>query len=142
MVWKLWLFLKWIFAQLNGTITCFIDKLTCVFIVQFFKEWIWFFFNGVTYLTAIFLEWDLRGVGVRWTKVIKCVKSRFDDSLLLFWNLVQSLCKHKIFVSYTCLIYWEQNKLGYESHKFSGHVLLLNNVICSKHNMSIFYSVF
>lgn len=142
MVWKLWLFFKWVFAQLNGTITCFIDKLTCVFIVQFFKEWIWFFFNGVTYLTTIFSEWDLRGVGVRWTKVIKCVKSRFDDFLLLFWNLVQSLCKHKIFVSCTCLIYWEQNKLGYECHKFSGHVLLLNNVICSKHNMSIFYSVF
>jgi len=30
-------------------------------------------------LTAIFLEWDLRCVGARWTRVIKCAKSKFGD---------------------------------------------------------------
>ncbi len=71
--------MQWVFAQLSGIITCFVHELTCVFIVQLFKEGIWFFFNGVTYLTAIFLEWDFKGVGVGWTKVIKHAKSKFND---------------------------------------------------------------
>ncbi len=62
---------------MSGTITCFVHELTRVFIVKLFK--FWFFENGVTYLTIIFLEWDLRGVGVGWTRIIKCVKSRFSD---------------------------------------------------------------
>ncbi len=30
-------------------------------------------------MTTILLEWDLRGVGAGWTRVIKHVKSRFGD---------------------------------------------------------------
>jgi hypothetical protein len=36
-------------------------------------------------------------------------------------------------------VYWEQEKLRFESQKFFGHVLLPNNIICLEHNMSIFY---
>ncbi len=30
-------------------------------------------------MIAIFLEWDLKGVGAGWTRVIRCAKSRFSD---------------------------------------------------------------
>jgi hypothetical protein len=47
----------------SGIVIYFVKELTCVFIVWLFKELVWFFFNGVTYLIAVFLEWDLRGIG-------------------------------------------------------------------------------